>query len=182
MSTTPTTQSAAKSSGAGLPHSRATAQAGKYLVFLLDGEEFAISVLKVREISKIMEVTPVPKVPAHVKGVINLRGKVIPVVDLRAKLALAAQAYTERTCIIVVEVATAAATAMVGMVVDTVCEVLNIAAGEIEATPEFGGSVDVSCVNGLAKVKGKVKILLDLDTLLSMDSVRSPVAGARHVE
>jgi purine-binding chemotaxis protein CheW len=145
--------------------------AGKYLTFALGEEEYGVPVLKVREIIKMMDITLVPQVPKHVKGVINLRGKVIPVVDLRLKLAFCEQPYTERTCIIVVEVVLAAGGVMMGIVVDAVSEVLSIAIGEIEPTPEFGERVTTDFMKGMAKVKGKVKILLDLDRVLGADGV-----------
>jgi purine-binding chemotaxis protein CheW len=142
---------------------------GKYLTFALGDEEYGVPVLKVREIIKMMDITLVPQVPPHVKGVINLRGKVIPVVDLRLKFSFPEQGYTERTCIIVVEVALAASRIMMGIVVDAVSEVLNVAADELEATPEFGERVTTDYMRGVAKVKGKVKILLDLDRVLGTD-------------
>jgi purine-binding chemotaxis protein CheW len=146
---------------------------GKYLTFALGEEEYGVPVLKVREIIKMMDITLVPQVPHHVKGVINLRGKVIPVVDLRLKFGFAEQAYTERTCIIVVEVALASSKVMMGIVVDAVSEVLNISADEIEQTPEFGERVTTDFMKGVAKVKSKVKILLDLDRVLGAEGVIS---------
>jgi purine-binding chemotaxis protein CheW len=146
---------------------------GKYLTFALGEEEYGVPVLKVREIIKMMDITSVPQVPRHVKGVINLRGKVIPVVDLRLKFSFAEHGYTERTCIIVVEVALATSKVMMGIVVDAVSEVLTIAADEIEQTPEFGERVTTDYMKGVAKVKGKVKILLDLDRVLGTDGTIS---------
>lgn len=143
--------------------------AGKYLTFALGDEEYGLPVLKVREIIKVMDITAVPQVPGHIKGVINLRGKVIPVVDLRLKFGFASQDYTERTCIIVVEVALAASSVMMGMVVDSVSEVLNIGEAEIEQTPEFGERVTTDYIKAMAKVKGRVKILLDLDRVLGAE-------------
>jgi len=145
--------------------------AGKYLTFALAGEEYGLPVLKVREIIKMLDITQVPQVPAHVKGVINLRGKVIPVVDLRLKFGFAEQGYTERTCVIVVEVALPSGRVMMGIVVDAVSEVLNIATEDIEHTPDFGERVETDYMNGVAKVKGTVKILLDLDQVLGADGV-----------
>lgn len=141
------------------------ALAGKYLTFALAGEEYGLPVLKVREIIKILDITAVPQAPHHVKGVINLRGKVIPVVDLRLKFGFPAQQYDERTCIIVVEVALQTSKVMMGVVVDAVSEVLTIAVGEIEATPDFGEQVNTEFMKGVAKIKGKVKFLLDLDRI-----------------
>jgi len=142
---------------------------GKYLTFALGNEEYSVPVLKVREIIKIMDITAVPQVPEYVKGVVNLRGKVIPVVDLRLKFGFPAQDYTERTCIIVVEVALATGARMMGIIVDHVSEVLNVAAEQIEQTPEFGDEIQTDYMKGIAKVQGQVKILLDLDRVLGVD-------------
>ena len=147
--------------------------AGKHLTFVLGAEEYGVPVLKVREIIKIMDITHVPQMPTHVKGVVNLRGKVIPVVDLRLKFGFPELAYTERTCIIVVEVALPASRIMMGIVVDAVSEVLNITPDEIEETPEFGERVTTDFMRGLAKVKGTVKVLLDLDRVLGAEGTVS---------
>jgi purine-binding chemotaxis protein CheW len=148
----------------------ATAQlAGKYLTFALADEEYGLPVLRVREIIKMMDITEVPQVPPHIKGVLNLRGKVIPVIDLRLKFGFAPGEVTSRTCIIVVEVALASSRVMMGIIVDHVSEVLNIVADEIEQTPEFGDRVATDYIRGMAKVKGTVKILLDLDRVLGTD-------------
>lgn len=142
---------------------------GKFLTFTIGREEYGLPVLKVREIIKVMDITHVPQVAAHVLGVINLRGKVIPVIDLRRKFGFAPQAPTERTCIIVAEVALAASVVMMGVVVDSVSEVVNVTAAEIEQPPDFGGKGGNDYLLGLAKVKGGVKILLDLDRVLGSD-------------
>ncbi|MEW6220751.1 MAG: chemotaxis protein CheW [Thermodesulfobacteriota bacterium] len=139
---------------------------GKYLTFALGNEEYGLGILKVREIIGIMEITPVPHTPQFVKGVINLRGRVIPVLDLRLKFEMEPKEYSERTCIIVVEIRSQAGSIQVGMVVDSVSEVLNITAEEIEPPPSFGSSVDTAYILGMAKIKGKVKILLDIDRIL----------------
>jgi purine-binding chemotaxis protein CheW len=151
------------------PGATGTASGGKYLTFMLGREEYGLPVLKVREIIKVMDITHVPQAPAHVLGVINLRGKVIPVIDLRRKFALPEQAHTERTCIIVAEVTLSQTAVMMGVVVDAVSEVVNVLAAEIDGTPEFGGSAETDYLLGLAKVKGSVKILLDLDRVLGSD-------------
>lgn len=143
--------------------------AGKYLTFVLGNEEYGLPVLKVREIIKLMDITHVPQVPDYVLGVINLRGKVIAVIDLRRKFGLPIQASTEHTCIIVADVDLAAATVMMGVVVDSVSEVLSVSAAEIDKAPEFGEQAGAECLLGLAKVKGGVKILLDLDRVLGSD-------------
>ena len=146
-----------------------SANGGKYLTFMLGREEYGLPVLKVREIIKVMDITHVPQVAAHVLGVINLRGRVIPVIDLRRKFGFPAQDNTERTCIIVAEVALTSSTVMMGVVVDSVSEVVNVAASEIDETPDFGGQNHTDYLLGLAKVKGSVKILLDLDRVLGSD-------------
>ncbi len=143
---------------------------GKYLTFALGNEEYSVPVLKVREIIKIMEITAVPQVPNYVRGVVNLRGKVIPVVDLRLKFGFPPQEYSERTCIIVVEVVLGAGRpVMMGIIVDHVLEVLNVTVEEIEQTPEFGDEIETDYMKGIAKVRGRVKILLDLDRVLGVD-------------
>jgi len=147
------------------------AKEGKYLTFSLAGEEYGIGILKVKEIIGMMSITSVPQTPGFVKGVINLRGKVIPVVDLRLKFGMDESDYTERTCIIVVEVTNHRGRVQIGIVVDAVSEVLNIKAGDIEETPTFGTNLDTDFILGMAKIEGKVKILLDIDRILSHDEV-----------
>ena len=149
------------------------ARAGKYLTFQLGNEEFGIRVLKVREIMGIQEITAVPQTPAHIKGVINLRGKVVPVIDLRLKFGLAAAEYTQRTCIIVTQVQGEAGAVLMGIVVDGVSEVLNLAPNEIEDTPDFGEEISTGYLLGMAKAKGKVKILLDIDKVLSSQELHN---------
>ena len=144
---------------------------GKYLTFSLAGEEYGIGILKVKEIIGMMNITPVPQTPEFVKGVINLRGKVIPVVDLRLRFALEAAAYTERTCIIVVEVAGQSGSVMMGIVVDAVSEVLNIRGADIENTPAFGVRLNTDFILGMAKAAGGIKILLDIDRVLSSEDL-----------
>ena len=145
----------------------ASQRQGKYLVFHLDREEFGVHVLKVREIMGLQEITAVPQTPDFVKGVINLRGKVIPVIDLRRKFRLESAEYTARTCIIVLQVHSDGGSMMVGVIVDGVNEVLTLQESEIEDTPDFGDQMRLPYILGMAKVKGKVKILLDIDRVLS---------------
>lgn len=143
---------------------------GKYLTFALAGEGYGIGILKVKEIIGMMPFTAIPQTPDYVKGVINLRGKIIPVVDLRLKFGLEATAYTERTCIIVVELRTPTGQCLlIGIVVDSVAEVLNIKAEEIEATPGFGFSIKTDYLLGVAKLAAGVRILLDIDKVLSSE-------------
>ena len=146
---------------------------GKYLTFMLAGEEYGISILKVKEIIGLMAITMVPQTPGYVKGVINLRGKVIPVVDLRLKFGMPAMDYTERTCIIVVEIRADAASILIGIVVDAVSEVLNIKAGDIEETPNFGSRLQTDYILGMAKAGEGIKILLDIDRVLRADELES---------
>lgn len=144
---------------------------GKYLTFALAGEEYGISILKVKEIIGMMGITAVPQTPEFVKGVINLRGKVIPVVDLRLKFGMEAMPYTERTCIVVVEISGSAGPIMMGIVVDTVSEVLNIKASEIEDTPTFGVKLNTEFILGMAKINSAVKILLDINRVLTEEEI-----------
>ena len=139
----------------------------KYLTFSLADEEFGIGILKIKEIIGMMPITSVPQTPEFVKGVINLRGKVIPVIDLRLRFGIEEIDYTERTCIIVVEVERSSNTVFIGVVVDAVSEVLNIKEGDIEETPAFGAKLDTEYILGMAKMEGGVKILLDIDQVLS---------------
>jgi purine-binding chemotaxis protein CheW len=151
-----------------------TAQTGKFLTFSLSNESYGVDVLKVREIIRYLKITPVPQMPAFVKGVINLRGKVLPVIDLRLKFGLEAAEPSERTCIVVVRLRTEAGQdLLLGMIVDSVEEVINIADSDIEETPEFGTRVDTAYLKGMAKVKGVIKTLLDIDRVVSADTLRS---------
>jgi len=145
---------------------RSDHRAGKYLTFHLGNEEFAVQVLHVREIMGVQEITAVPQMPMHVKGVLNLRGKVIPVIDLRLKFGLPEVEYTQRTCIIVVQMEGQAGRVSTGIIVDGVSEVLTIQSSDIEDTPDFGMGVATPYLLGLAKIKGKVKILLDIDRVV----------------
>jgi purine-binding chemotaxis protein CheW len=148
-----------------------TDREGKYLTFALAEEEYGIGILKVKEIIGMMPVTHVPQTPDFVKGVINLRGKVIPVVDLRLRFGLQAADYTERTCIIVVEVVGANVSVMMGIVVDAVSEVLNIRGADIENTPAFGVKLNTDFILGMAKAAGGIKILLDIDRVLNSEDL-----------
>ena len=144
----------------------APAKEGKYLTFALTNEEFGLEIVKVREIIGYIDVTAVPQMPAHVKGVVKLRGQVIPVVDLRARFGMEAVEVTDQTCIIVVETARDDRTYSTGVVVDRVLEVLDINEGDIEECPPFGASVNTEFILGMAKIQESVKILLDIDRVL----------------
>jgi purine-binding chemotaxis protein CheW len=144
---------------------------GKYLTFSLAEEEYGIGILKIKEIIGMMAITTVPQTPKFVKGVINLRGKVIPVIDLRLRFGMESMDYTERTCIIVVEIDGTAGTVQIGIVVDAVSEVLNISGKDIEDTPTFGTKLDTTYILGMAKMEGGVKILLDIDRVLNGNEI-----------
>ena len=142
---------------------------GKYLTFSLGAEQYGLEILKVREIIGYIDVTAVPQTPHHVKGVINLRGQVIPVIDLRAKFGMETAEVTEQSCIIVVEIAQEGRKSSMGIIVDRVQEVLDIASGSIEEPPRFGASVNTDFILGMGKVGDAVKILLDIDKVLAGD-------------
>jgi purine-binding chemotaxis protein CheW len=139
---------------------------GKYLTFALGPEEYGLEILKVREIIGYMDITAVPQTPSYVKGVINLRGQVIPVVDLRAKFGMQTTDVTDQTCIIVVETTQNDRNFSTGIVVDHVQEVLDIAGEDIEEAPQFGSSINTDFILGMGKVGDNVKILLDIDRVL----------------
>ena len=144
---------------------------GKYLSFALANEEYGLEILKVREIIGYMDITAVPQTPQHVKGVINLRGQVIPVIDLRTKFGMQLAEVTDETCIIVVEIAQNDRTYNTGIVVDSVQEVLDIEGNSIEDAPQFGSSVNTDFILGMGKIDDSVKILLDIDKVLAGDNL-----------
>lgn len=153
--------------------------AGKYLTFTLASEAYGVPVLKVREIITMLPITSVPQMPSHVKGVINLRGKVIPVIDLRTKLGLPDSPASENNCIVVVQLpARGGELRNIGLIVDAVEEVANVAAEDIEPPPDFGGSIGVEYLLGMAKVKGVVKSLLDIEKVIADDIARVPAEAA----
>ncbi len=157
--------------------SDSTDREGKYLTFTLANEDYGIGILKIKEIIGMMPITSVPRTPDFVKGVVNLRGKVIPVVDLRLKFGMPEIDYTERTCIIVVEISGQSGAIKIGIVVDAVSEVLNIKGEDIENTPVFGTRVNTDYILGMAKTGGCVKILLDIDKVLSTQELSSLEKG-----
>ena len=144
---------------------------GKYLTFLLANEEYGIGILKIKEIIGMMPVTSVPRTPEFVKGVINLSGKVIPVMDLRLRFKMEPIDYTDRTCIIVVEIESQAGMVQIGAVVESVSEVLNVCGYDIEETPSFWTKLDTEYILGMAKMDGGVKILLDIDKVLNDEQI-----------
>ena len=139
---------------------------GKYLTFRIGEESFGVDVLKIREIIRMQKITPVPQMPTHVRGVINLRGKVIPVFDLRAKFNLPPGEADSRNCIVVVQAQSAATTVIVGLIVDAVEEVINIQQNQCEPAPDMGGGLNNGYVLCLAKIKSEVKTLLAIDKVI----------------
>ena len=145
--------------------------AGMYLTFRLGDEDYALEILKVQEIMGIIAVTPVPRTPEFIRGVINLRGKVIPVADLRLKFGIGAKEDTEKTCIIVLQVTRELDMITMGVIVDEVSEVLDITAEQIEPAPSFGSQVDMDFIMGMGKIDDRVVVILDADRLLTGSDV-----------
>jgi len=154
----------------------ASKRAGKYLTFALGKEEYGLEILKVREIIGYMEITSVPRTAHYVRGVINLRGQVITVIDLRAKFAMPEIERTDATCIIVVETRQKDRKLSTGLIVDRVSEVLNIPPDAIEPSPSLGDDVSTECLLGMAKIGDAVKILLDIDRVLESGASEVPPA------
>ncbi len=152
------------------------ATTGKFLTFVLGDEVYGIEILRVREIIGLMDITTVPQTPDHMKGVINLRGKVIPVIDLRLKFAMQEEEHTQETCVVVVEFNSTS----IGLIVDSVSEVSDINSEEIEDSPSFGQGIDTNFITGLGKVKEKIIILLDIERVLSSEELEmiEEVAGS----
>jgi len=156
----------------------ATNLAGKYLTFKLVDEEYGLEILKVREIIGLMAITSLPRTPPFVRGVINLRGKVIPVIDLRSKFGMEITADNDETCIIVVDVTIQGGSIQIGILVDSVSEVLDISGDDIEEAPAFGTNIDTAFILGMAKAKDSVKILLNIEKVLSTEELENVAAMA----
>jgi purine-binding chemotaxis protein CheW len=150
----------------------------QYLTFLLTGEEYAISILKVKEIIEYDTVTTVPKTPRWVKGVINLRGAVVPVVDLGLKFGLEERPVTKTTCIVIVEGQVDGQSTLMGVMADAVSQVMDIAAGDVQEVPTFGTRIKVDYLQGMAQLGKKFVLLLDIDKVLSADEVQDLTAAA----
>lgn len=144
-------------------HTNKADRGGKFLTFFLSTEEYGIEILKVQEIIGVMPITPIPRTPGFIKGVINLRGRIIPIIDLRMKLSMQEVKHTEETCFIVVK----AHQMHMGVVVDKVSEVLNIASENVEDAPSMGQEIHTEYILGIGKAGGKVKLLLDIEKVLS---------------
>lgn len=158
------------------PKKTTSNRGGKYLTFALGKEEYGLEILKVREIMGLMDITAVPRTPSYVRGVINLRGQVITVVDLRTKFGMPTTEKTDQTCIIVVEIAYDGRKRSTGIIVDRVSEVLNISAEKIEDPPNFGNSTDNEFILGMGKIGESVKILLDIDNVLNAEEIKGALA------
>lgn len=160
----------------------------KFLSFCLGTEEYGVEILRVREIIGIIDITPLPQMPNYVEGVINLRGKIIPVVALRPKFGMPSVEHTEETCIIVVEVGSGEATEefSIGVIVDTVKEVLDIPRKHIEPAPAFGSQVSTEYILGMGKIKERVVILLDINKVMTesemsdLESVSNTADANKH--
>lgn len=150
----------------------------QYLTFLLAGEEHAIGILKVKEIIEYDTVTTVPKTPRWVRGVINLRGAVVPVVDLGLKFGLEDRLVTKTTCIVIVEGQVEGQSTLMGVMVDAVSQVMDIAAGDVQEVPTFGTRIKVDYLQGMAQLGKKFVLLLDIDKVLSADEVQDLTAVA----
>lgn len=143
----------------------------KLLTFSLGEEGYGLSILKVKEIIGMLDITPVPRTPDFIKGVINLRGKIIPIMDLRTKFGMDEQAYNERTCIVVVEVDVNGTQKLLGVVVDMVSEVVTIAQEQIEPPPEYGTAMDHNFILGIGKIKDRVIIILDIEAVFLCEEI-----------
>ena len=148
-----------------------TDRGGKYLTFRLGDEEYGVEILKVKEIIGLLPITPVPRTPEFIRGVLNLRGKIIPVLDLRQKFGMGRAEDTEFTCIVVVDTAVRGNSALMGVLVDTVSEVVDVPEADIEDAPRFGDAIDTTFILGMAKHKSSVKILLDIEAVLAEQGV-----------
>jgi purine-binding chemotaxis protein CheW len=142
-----------------------TKDSAQYLTFTLDGEEYAVDILRVQEIRGYSSVTSIPNSPAYVKGVMNLRGTVVPVFDMRLKFGMESRAYDRFTVIVVVNVGAR----VVGLIVDSVSDVLNIPADAIEPTPDLGAGVDTTIMQGIARTNDRLVTLLDIDAVVDLD-------------
>lgn len=146
-------------------------QDGKYLVFSLEENYYGIQILQILDINGLMEITPTPKTPEFIKGVMNLRGKIIPVMDLRLKLGMPPREYDKQTCIIIVNISVETTNKQMGVLVDTVSEVFDIPLSEIEAPPNYGIESDEGFLNGIGKVKGKLVMLLNMEKVLHSEEI-----------
>jgi purine-binding chemotaxis protein CheW len=152
-------------------------QGGRYLTFLIDNESYGLPIKKVKEIIGLMEITHIPKTRNYIKGVINLRGKIIPLMDFRLKFGMDEKAYNERTCIIVIEVDSTERQKLVGIVVDAVSDVVKIQKGDIEPPPDYNNKSEGDVLIGIGKLKDKVILILNIEKILNYDEITSLERG-----
>jgi len=148
---------------------RKTSVGLKYLSFILNNEEYCIEILRVKEIMGITEITEIPQTPKFIKGVINLRGKIIPILDLRSKFEMQTTNYTDRTCIVVVEFNYEEVQSLMGLVVDAVKEVLSIPEEKISQVPYINSKIQSDFIKGIAEIDGNINIILDIIKILKED-------------
>lgn len=161
----------------GLESTNNSTLAGKYLTFTISAERYGLDILKVQEIIKVTHITKVPKSPAFIKGVINLRGKIIPVIDLRVKFGIESIPYDERTCIIVINMTLGDQRISIGAIVDTVLEVINFSNKEIELAPDYGEHIESNFILGMGKKDNNLNILIDIDKIVGDRETNSIVAS-----
>jgi len=154
----------------------ATADVAQYLTFMLGTEVFAINILNIKEIIEYGQLTEVPRMPSFIRGVINLRGSVVPVIDLSARFGKASSEITRKTCVVILEVMFEEEQHTVGVMVDAVNAVLDIDADQIEPAPTFGANIRNEFIHGMGKVEGKFVIILDVNYVLSMEEMASLAA------
>jgi chemotaxis signal transduction protein len=159
--------------GSGAAHKTMLNLEGKYLTFRLDDQDFGIDILRIKEIIGMMPIRSMPQSPPFIRGVVNLRGEVIPVMDLRARFGMEEKEYSERTCIIILDVGNGAGTSRIGVIVDSVSEVVEMKASDIEDPPRLGDSSKTRYILGMAKQESRVKILLDMDQVVSRENVQT---------
>ena len=163
------------SSGSKMPAANVAGEAmekeSQYLTFLLGGEMYAIGILNIKEIIEYGQVTEVPMMPAFIRGIINLRGRVVPVINLLARFGKPSSEITKRTCIVIIEVGAEDERQDIGMVVDSVSEVLDIPASEIEPAPSFGAKIRSDFISGMGKVGGKFVVMLNVNKVLSVEEM-----------
>jgi len=156
----------------------ASTRQGKYLTFCLAKESYGIGIMHIREIIEMMPVTAIPRVPDYIRGVVNLRGKIIPIIDFRLKFGMPSTEQTSQTCIIVVEIKNESKSLLVGLIVDSVSEVVNIKEADIEDSPAFGTGIDTHFILGIAKTENGVKILLDINQVINIQEIQNVVNHA----
>lgn len=157
-----------------------TAKPGKYMTFALGDENYGVDILKVKEIIGIIDITYVPQLPDYIKGVINLRGKIIPVIDLRLKIGFAPREYDDRTCTIILEILIGNETILLGVIVDRVLEVINVIEENLEATPNFGVSIDTSFILAMTKIDHDIISLLNIQDLLTQEDLNHIQAADKN--